>query len=147
MTHLGGCCDSSISSQVETPLSKPHHGLITPVFGLCNVLVYLLQPRVTVEWEEQPHQRAKRKITGKEKQEHFNLDMQTSLRFWDNDLKKVTFLPSLCWTGSGGQICGREHWSPWCMGTGARSQKQSSAQSKMETWEIKQSYIIRKEKN
>lgn len=40
--HLGGCGHSSISSQVETPLSKPHHGLITPVFGLCDVLIYLL---------------------------------------------------------------------------------------------------------
>lgn len=40
--HLGGCSDRSISGQVETPLPKPHHGLITPVFGLCDVLVYLL---------------------------------------------------------------------------------------------------------
>lgn len=41
--YLGGCGDGSISSEVEAPLSKPHHGLITPVFGLCNILVYLLQ--------------------------------------------------------------------------------------------------------
>lgn len=63
ITHLGGCCDSSISSQVETPLSKPHHGLITLVSGLCNVLIYLLKHKVTDEWEEWPHQGAKRKIT------------------------------------------------------------------------------------
>lgn len=47
-THLGGCCDGSISSQVETPLSKPHHGLIAPVFGLSDVLIYLLQQPVAM---------------------------------------------------------------------------------------------------
>lgn len=42
-SHLGGCSDGSVSSQVETPFSKLHHGLITSVFGLCDVLIYLLQ--------------------------------------------------------------------------------------------------------
>lgn len=61
MTHLGGCSDSSISSQVETPLSEPHHGLVTPIFGLCNVLVYLLQHRATVGWEEHSQHETKGK--------------------------------------------------------------------------------------
>lgn len=43
-THLAGCSHCSVGSQVETSLSKPHHGFVTPVFGLCDVLVYLLQP-------------------------------------------------------------------------------------------------------
>lgn len=43
VAHLGGCSDGSIGSQVETPLSKLHHGLIAPVFGLSNVLIDLLQ--------------------------------------------------------------------------------------------------------
>lgn len=47
------------------------------------------------------------------------------------------FLPSLYLTGWGGQTCGRGHWSPWCTETAARSQTQSLAQSKMETWIIK----------
>lgn len=64
MTHLGGCSDGSISSQVETPLSEPHHGLITPIFGLCNVLIDLLQHRVTVGWEERSQQ-----ITGKSEEQ------------------------------------------------------------------------------
>lgn len=44
----------------------------------------------------------------------------------------------LCWTRLDGQTCGRERWSPLCMGTGARSRRQSSAQSKMETWAMKE---------
>lgn len=140
MTHLGGCSDGSISSQVETPLSEPHHGLITPIFGLCNVLIDLLQHRVTVGREEHSQQ-----ITGKsEDKKNKNISTWRSKPVYicETKLQEVMFLPSLCWTGLGEQTCGRARWSPLCMETGARSQRQSLAQSKMETWVMKQSYII-----
>lgn len=41
--HLGGCSDGGVSSEVETSFSKPHHGLITSVFGLSDVLIDFLQ--------------------------------------------------------------------------------------------------------
>lgn len=65
-THLGGCCDGSISSQVQTPLSKPHHGLVAPVFGLSDVLIYLLQqPAAIIQMGEKKRSKEwKGKIRG-----------------------------------------------------------------------------------
>lgn len=45
LAYLASCGDGGSSSQVQTSLPKPHHSLITTVFGLGYVLVYFLQDR------------------------------------------------------------------------------------------------------
>lgn len=80
-THLGGCSDGSISSQVETPLSKPHHGLVASVFGLSDVLIYLLQQPVAIIQirEKKTQQRVEGKKSEAEKERHFNMNVKNRL--------------------------------------------------------------------
>lgn len=79
-THLGGCSDGSISSQVETPLSKPHHGLVAPVFGLSDVLIYLLQQPVAII--QIGGEKMQQRVEGKNqrlRKRHFNMNVKSRL--------------------------------------------------------------------
>lgn len=80
-THLGGCCDGSISSQVETPLSKPHHGLVAPVFGLSDVLIYLLQqPVAMIQMGEKKNvAKSGREKSEAEEERQFNMNVKSRL--------------------------------------------------------------------
>lgn len=48
-SHLGSSCDRSVGSQVQAPLTHPHHRLIALVSGLCDIFVDLLGGRETRE--------------------------------------------------------------------------------------------------